>query len=286
MPLASGCRVVNATAATPSTLYSYVKIFSFDDACGLSARFTNRSLHISPSFRYSRITQGMHFFSLFLCKQISQSEKTKRPPTCYQAKNSLGWSSSSSMLGKQIVFTEFLDIRYERLGTGTSCDWTPQVDWAIYLIFNPGTWWQQETIPPQQLEFSTIHWQRTPSSSSCQVADIWWERARKVTNLGFGILGYLSSADCKSFALVESEDYFGDVQATPDGMGLVIIRLISKFDLFSVVDIFFCSSWWASYITESQCLWNISTKRNPSAHQDCCYSWQYRTLLYWWSIAW
>ena len=40
--------------------------------------------------------------------------------------------------------------------------------------------------------------------------------------LGVWDLGYLSSADCKLIASVESGDCLGGVQATPDGMGLVI----------------------------------------------------------------
>ena len=43
--------------------------------------------------------------------------------------------------------------------------------------------------------------------------------------LGVWDLGYLSSADCKLIALVESGEYFGGIQATPDGMGLVIYTI-------------------------------------------------------------
>ena len=50
---------------------------------------------------------------------------------------------------------------------------------------------------------------------SCPVAD----------KLGVWDLGYSSTADCKLITSIYSGDHLGGVQATPDGMGLVIYTL-------------------------------------------------------------
>lgn len=108
------------------------------------------------------------------------------------------------------------------------------MDQAMYLLCKTGNHWLpgSETIPHRpRLELSTNLIQKI-YRNGIKLTLILVPGGQYMVGccplarqLGVWDLGYLSSADCKLIASVESSGDFVGFQATPDGIGLVILML-------------------------------------------------------------